>query len=218
MAIPGVDLLGIIKTAGYAGIWGAVFLESGVPVFFFLPGDSLLFTAGFLASQGFLNIELLALGCFVAAVAGNMLGYEIGRRVGMKIFSRPEGRFVKRVHLEMTQRFYARHGAMAVITARFMPVIRTLVPFLAGVAQMPYRQFMAYTVVGAFLWGCCLTVAGYFFGQIIPPEHVDDYLLPIIVAIIILSFLPSVWHLHRERRHMAEERRKETMQGQENRP
>lgn len=209
MAIPGLDLLGVIKSAGYAGIWGAVFLESGVLAFFFLPGDSLLFTAGFLASQGYLHIGVLVAGCFVAAVAGNMLGYEIGRRVGMKIFSRPDGRFIKREHLELTQRFYARHGAMAIITARFMPIIRTFVPFLAGVAQVPYRRFMTYTVIGAFLWGVCLTVAGFFFGRIIPPEHVDDYLLPIIVAIIILSFLPSAWHLHRERKHMAEERAKE---------
>jgi membrane-associated protein len=200
MTIPGLDILGLIKSLGYAGIWGAVFLESGVLAFFFLPGDSLLFTAGFLASQDFLNIYLLVAGCFVAAVTGNMLGYEIGRRVGLRLFARGDGRFVKRAHLEMTQRFYERHGAMAVITARFMPIIRTFVPFLAGVAQVPYRRFMLYTVVGAFLWGVCLTVAGFFFGRILPPEHVDQYLLPIIGGIIVLSFLPSAWHLHRERK------------------
>ena len=200
MTIPGLDILGLIKSLGYAGIWGAVFLESGVLAFFFLPGDSLLFTAGFLASQDFLNIYLLVAGCFVAAVTGNMLGYEIGRRVGLRLFARGDGRFVKRAHLEMTQRFYERHGAMAVITARFMPIIRTFVPFLAGVAQVPYRRFMLYTVVGAFLWGVCLTVAGFFFGRILPPEHVDQYLLPIIGGIILLSFLPSAWHLHRERK------------------
>ena len=200
MTIPGLDILGLIKSLGYAWIWGAVFLESGVLAFFFLPGDSLLFTAGFLASQDFLNIYLLVAGCFVAAVTGNMLGYEIGRRVGLRLFARGDGRFVKRAHLEMTQRFYERHGAMAVITARFMPIIRTFVPFLAGVAQVPYRRFMLYTVVGAFLWGVCLTVAGFFFGRILPPEHVDQYLLPIIGGIILLSFLPSAWHLHRERK------------------
>ncbi|MBU0800563.1 MAG: VTT domain-containing protein [Alphaproteobacteria bacterium] len=207
MAIPGLDLLAVIKTMGYAGIWGTVFLESGVLVFFFLPGDSLLFTAGFLASQHFLNIHILAAGCFVAAVLGNMLGYEIGKRVGLRLFAKGDRRFLKRAHLDMTQRFYARHGAMAVISARFMPVIRTFVPFLAGVAQMPYKRFFTYTVIGAFLWGVCLTVAGFFFGRVLPPEHVDTYLLPIIIAIIILSFLPSLWHLHRERKHAESEGR-----------
>ena len=202
MAIPGLDLLGVIKSLGYAGIFGAVFLETGVPVFFFLPGDSLLFTAGFLASvdeHNILRIEILAAGCFLAATAGNMVGYEIGRRAGLKIFEK-ERRLLKRHHLTMTQKFYARHGAMAIISARFMPIFRTLVPFLAGVAQVPYRQFMAYSIVGAFLWGVCLTLAGFFFGKVLPPEHVDTYLLPIVVGIIVISFLPGAWHIWKEKR------------------
>ncbi len=202
MALPGVDLLGVIKSLGYAGIFGAVFLETGVPVFFFLPGDSLLFTAGFLASleeHNLLSIEILALGCFVAATLGNMVGYEIGRRAGLKMFEK-DGRFLKRHHLEMTQRFYARHGAMAIISARFMPIFRTLVPFLAGVAQVPYKKYMAYSMIGAFLWGVCLTVAGFFFGKILPPEQVDTYLLPIILLIIVVSFMPGAWHIWKEKR------------------
>lgn len=200
MAIPGLDLVGAIKAVGYAGIWGTVFLESGVLVFFFMPGDSLLFTAGFIASQGYLHIGILAAGCFVAAVTGNMLGYEVGRRVGMRIFAHGDRRFIKTEHLELTRNFYARHGAMAVISARFMPIVRTFVPFLAGVAQMPYRQFMLYTVIGAFLWGVCLTVAGYYFGRLLPPEHIDRFLLPIILCIIVASFIPSALHLRHERK------------------
>ena len=162
----------------------------------------MLFTAGFLASleeHSILSIEILALGCFVAATLGNMVGYEIGRRAGLKMFEK-DGRFLKRHHLEMTQRFYARHGAMAIISARFMPIFRTLVPFLAGVAQVPYKKYMAYSMIGAFLWGVCLTVAGFFFGKILPPEQVDTYLLPIILLIIVVSFMPGAWHIWKEKR------------------
>jgi membrane-associated protein len=207
MTIPGLDLdiTEMIKAAGYLGVWSIVFAESGILIFFFLPGDSLLFTAGFVASLGYMNIAILSLGAFVAAMLGNMLGYELGKRFGLKAFERFEGRILKREHLELTQNFYARHGAMAVISARFMPIVRTFVPFLAGVAQVDYKKFMIYSAIGAFLWGVCLTVAGYAFGRIIPPEHIDSYLLPIILAVIIVSFLPSIWHLHRERKRAAGE-------------
>lgn len=195
----GIDVLALIKSLGYAGIWATVFAESGILFFFFMPGDSLLFTAGFLASQGFLNIWLLTGGCFIAAVTGNMCGYEIGRRVGLKLFAKGDTRLLKRKHLEMTQQFYERHGKMTLIMARFMPVIRTFTPFLAGVAGMPYPTFMIYTVIGAVLWVGGLCFLGLFLGNIIPPDHIDHYLLPIIVAIIILSFLPSLYHLYKER-------------------
>ena len=195
----GIDIIPVIKSLGYLGVWGMVFAESGVVFFFFLPGDSLLFTAGFLASQDFLNIWALIGGAFVAAVTGNMVGYAVGKYVGMKLFAK-DTRFLKRRHLEMTQRFYAKHGATAVISARFMPIIRTFVPFLAGVAQMDYRKFMLYTVTGAFLWIGGLSFFGYFFGRMLPPEAVDKYLLPIIVAIIIVSFVPSIYHVYKERK------------------
>jgi membrane-associated protein len=195
----GIDIIPIIKSLGYAGVWGIVFAESGIIFAFFLPGDSLLFTAGFLASQDYLNIAVLIGGTLVAAITGNMLGYAVGKYVGLKLFAK-ESRFLKKKHLEMTQRFYAKHGAMAVIMARFMPIVRTFVPFLAGVVQMDYKKFMLYTVVGAILWVMGLCLFGYAFGKVIPEEHVDKYLLPIVVGIIIASLLPSLWHIYKERK------------------
>lgn len=201
----GIEIIPVIKSLGYLGVWGMVFAESGIVFFFFLPGDSLLFTAGFLASQDYLNIWALVGGALVAAIVGNMLGYAVGKYVGLKLFAK-ETKFLKRKHLEMTQRFYEKHGAMAVISARFMPIIRTFVPFLAGVAQMDYKKFMMYSVTGAFVWVGGLCFFGYFFGKLLPADKVDQYLLPIIVAIIIVSFLPSLWHLHQERKAMKAEK------------
>lgn len=193
-----MELLSLIKSLGYLGIWGTVFAESGVLFLFFLPGDSLLFTAGFLASQGHLDIVILIIGCLIAAITGNMLGYEVGRRIGLKLFKDGESRFLKKKHLEMTQRFYNKHGRMTIIMARFMPIIRTFAPFLAGVVGMPYKIFMVYTIIGAFIWAGGLCVLGLFLGNIIPPEHIDEYLLPIIFAIIVVSLLPSFYHIYKE--------------------
>lgn len=192
------DIIPLIKSLGYFGVWGIVFAESGIVFCFFFPGDSLLFTAGVIAAQGFLNLGILAVGCFVAAVTGNMLGYEIGKRVGLRLFKDGDTRFLKRKHLEMTQRFFDRHGKMAIILARFLPVIRTFTPFLAGIAQVPYRLFILYSVIGALAWAVGLTVLGYFLGELIPAEQLDRYLLPIVLGIIVLSILPSAWHLYKE--------------------
>ena len=159
----GIDIVAMIRSLGYAGVWGIVFAESGIPFCFFLPGDSLLFTAGFIASQELLSLWILTAGCFIAAVTGNMLGYEIGRRVGLKLFASGDTRFIKVKHLEMTRRFYERHGVMAVVLARFMPIIRTFTPFLAGMVAMPYRRFFILTVAGAAVWGAGLCAAGFFF-------------------------------------------------------
>lgn len=192
------DIIPLIKSLGYFGVWGIVFAESGIVFCFFFPGDSLLFTAGVIAAQGFLNLGILAVGCFVAAVTGNLLGYEVGKRVGLRLFKEGDRRFLKRKHLEMTQRFFDRHGKMAIILARFLPIIRTFTPFLAGVAQVPYRLFVLYSIIGALAWAVGLTVFGYFLGELIPAEQLDRYLLPIVLGIIILSILPSAWHLYRE--------------------
>lgn len=195
-----LDPITLIKSLGYAGVWSILFLESGVPFFFFLPGDSLLFTAGFLASQGFLNIWLLVIGGLIAAVTGNLVGYEIGRRVGLKLFEKGDTRLLKRKHLEMTQRFYEKHGRMTIIMARFMPIVRTFAPFCAGMVRMDYREFMVNTIIGAILWVAGLCALGYLAGNLIPADKVDHYLLPIILVIIVLSILPSAWHLYKERR------------------
>lgn len=193
-----IDPLSLIKSLGYLGVWGIVFAESGILMFFFLPGDSLLFTAGFLASQDFMNIWLLMGGCLLAAITGNMLGYEIGRRLGLRLFKNGDTRFLKVKHLEMTQSFYEKHGAMTIIMARFLPIIRTFAPFLAGVVAMPYRKFLLYTIIGAFAWVCGLCTLGFALGNIIPADQVDKYLLPIILGIIILSVMPSLFHIRKE--------------------
>lgn len=194
------DLISLIQAIGYLGVWGVVFIESGIVFCFFFPGDSLLFTAGFLASQEIFNILLLTGGCFAAAVSGNMLGYEIGRRLGLKLFARGDTRFFKLKHLSMTQNFYARHGGKAIILARFMPIIRTFAPFLAGMAQMDYKRFMAYNLIGAAAWTLGLCLFGYFFGRLLPADQVDKYLMPIIITIIVVSVLPSIYHIYKERR------------------
>lgn len=192
------DIIPMIKSLGYLGVWGIVFAETGIVFCFFMPGDSLLFTAGVIAAQGFLNLIILAVGCFIAAMLGNILGYEVGKRVGMRLFKNGDTRFLKRKHLEMTQRFFDKHGKMSIILGRFLPIVRTFMPFLAGVAQVPYRLYLIYSAVGALLWAAGLTILGYWLGNLIPPEQLDQYLLPIVLAIIVLSILPSALHVWKE--------------------
>lgn len=189
---------GIVNTLGLAGIFVIVFAESGLLVGFFLPGDSLLFTAGFLASQGSPNIFLLALVSFVGAVLGDSVGYSFGNRVGRKLFERENSRFFRKDYLLKAESFYEKHGGKAIILARFTPFIRTFVPVVAGAARMNYQKFVTYNIIGGFLWGVGVSVAGYFLGRIIP--DVDKYLLPIIAIIIVVSLFPSIAHVYQEKR------------------
>ena len=183
----------LIKTVGYFGLFGITFAESGLFLGFFLPGDSLIFTAGVLASQDFLNIWMLIAILFLAAILGDNFGYSFGRRVGPKIFSREDSLFFHKKNLVRAKAFYQKHGPKALILARFMPVIRTFAPILAGVGTMEYRKFFFYNLIGGALWTVSLPLAGYYLGQAIP--NIDKYLLPIILGIIVLSFMPSVIHL-----------------------
>ncbi|MBU1000841.1 VTT domain-containing protein [Patescibacteria group bacterium] len=187
------DLVSAIKTFGYSGIFGIVFLESGLLIGFFFPGDSLLFTAGFLASQGFLDITILIVGCFVAAVLGDTIGFQIGRKLGPRIFTKDDSIFFNKKHLERTQKFYDRHGGKTIILARFVPVIRAFAPVVAGVGEMNYKRFLAFNLVGGILWAIGVTLAGYYLGSLIP--DVDKYLLPIVGLIIIASILPGIHHI-----------------------
>ncbi|MDP3724666.1 MAG: VTT domain-containing protein [bacterium] len=195
--IPNFDLVQLTKTIGYLGIFGIIFAESGLLIGFFLPGDSLLFTAGFLASQGFFNIALLCGLTFVAAVTGDSVGYTFGRRVGRRLFRKEESVFFHKDHLLKAQAFYEKHGGKTIVLARFMPFVRTFAPIVAGVGLMHYPKFLAYNLLGGFLWAVCIPLAGYFLGSIIP--DVDTYLLPIIMLIIILSVLPSALHILRDK-------------------
>ena len=185
------DVVALVQWGGYLGVAAIIFAESGLFFGFFLPGDSLLFTAGFLASQGYLNFWLLAPLLFIAAAAGDSVGYAFGYRVGPELFSRPDSRFFRHEHLIRTQKFFEKYGTRAVVLARFMPVVRTFTPILAGVGKMRYASFLTYNLVGAGLWAVGITGIGYFLGSAVP--GIDRYLFPIIIAIIIISILPSCY-------------------------
>ena len=186
------DLIEFVRTAGYVGVFTIVFLESGLLVGFFFPGDSLLFTAGFLASRGFLDIKILILGCFLAAVLGDSGGYYIGKKLGPKIFKKENSIFFHRKHLEKAQKFYDKHGGKTIVLARFIPVIRAFAPVIAGAGKMDYRRFVFFNLFGAVLWAIGVTLAGYYLGSLIP--DVDKYLLPIIGLIVVASILPVAHH------------------------
>ena len=187
------DLETLIKTIGLLGIFSFVFAESGLLVGFFLPGDSLLFTAGFLASQGFLSLPVLMLGSFIAAVIGDSVGYAFGRKVGPAIFTKEDSLFFSKNHLSRAQHFYEKHGGKTIVLARFMPFVRTFAPILAGVGRMHYPTFLFYNIFGGFIWTFGLPAAGFYLGSVIP--NVDRYLLPIIALIIFVSVSPGLIHL-----------------------
>lgn len=180
----------LIATLGIAGIFAIVFAESGLFFGFFLPGDSLLFTAGLLASQGHFNIFLLWIGCMLAAIIGDSIGYGFGAKVGPKIFSREDSFFFHKKHIVRTQAFYEKHGKKTIILARFVPIVRTFAPILAGVGRMEYKTFLSYNVWGGIGWTTVMIFLGYGLGSVIP--GIDRYLLPIIFLIIMLSFAPII--------------------------
>lgn len=183
----------ILPAIGYLGIFLIVFAESGLLIGFFLPGDSLLFTAGFLASQGVFNIYILAAGCFAAAVVGDSIGYAFGHRVGRRLFNKEDSILFHKDHLMKAERFYEKHGKKTIVLARFMPVVRTFAPIVAGIGSMEYKTFIIYNLLGGLLWAVGLTAAGYVLGNLIP--NVDRYLLPIIGLIVVLSILPQAIHV-----------------------
>lgn len=196
----GIDIQKLVESLGYFGVWAIIFAESGLMIGFFLPGDSLLFTAGFLASLGHLNVFVLIFGSFVCAVLGDNVGYATGHRFGRKLFLRESSRFFKKEYLVKTQDFYDEHGKKALVLARFMPIIRTFAPIVAGVAAMKYSTFMVYNLIGGLLWTIGVTSLGVALGKVIPEDKIDHYLLPIILCIIVLSLLPSVWHLIKDKK------------------
>jgi membrane-associated protein len=193
----GIDLVSLIKAIGYVGVFSIVFAETGLFLGFFLPGDSLLFVAGFLAGQHFFSLPILIFGLFVSAILGNLLGYEFGRRIGPKLFKREDSWIFKKRHALKAQGFYDKHGPKTILLARFMPIVRTFAPIVAGVANMNYRSFLMYNIIGAFLWTVGLVLLGYSLGSVI---DVDRYLLPIILLIIVVSFLPGIIGYLKERR------------------
>lgn len=193
----------IIEAVGLVGIFLVVFAESGLFFGFFLPGDSLLFTAGLFASQGYFGIAALAIGCAVAAILGDSVGYAFGARVGPRLFSREDSLFFHKKHLERASAFYARHGVKTIVLARFVPIVRTFAPIVAGMGGMKYRTFFAYNVIGGIVWAVGFTLAGYFLGTLVP--GIDRYVEAIALGIIALSFVPVAIEWMRERRRTRQE-------------
>lgn len=185
-----VDIIQQFGHWSYGILFSIVFVETGVVIMPFLPGDSLLFAGGTLAALGAFNLPLLLLIFFSAAVLGDTANYHIGHKVGMSI---PEdsflGRFINRERLEIAQRFFNKHGGKTIVIARFMPFIRTFIPFVAGASKMHYSYFLLYNVIGAFLWVMSCTLLGYFFGNI---PIVKDNFSTVLILIILISVLPAL--------------------------
>ncbi|HEY7878023.1 MAG TPA: VTT domain-containing protein [Gemmatimonadaceae bacterium] len=184
------NLEGLIRWGGYVVLTAIIFAETGLLVGFFLPGDSLLVTAGLLASQGFLNVYVMGAILSIAAVVGDSVGYAIGRATGPRIFTRENSFFFNKKHLQRAHAFYDKHGGKTIVIARFMPIIRTFGPVVAGVGQMRYRDFIAFNVAGGLAWVWSMLFLGHSLGRSVPGirKHIDL----VILAVVFLSFLPGV--------------------------
>ena len=183
-----LDLKTFITIIGYFGVFAIVFAESGLFFGFFLPGDSLLFTAGLLAAEGYFSLAGLIILSFVAAVLGDSVGYWFGRRTGPMLFTREDTRFFKKSYVEKSHAYYEKHGPKTIIIARFIPIVRTFAPILAGVSGMTYKKFFMYNVVGGLIWTVSMPTLGYFLGTRIP--HIDKYILPVALGIIVETYIP----------------------------
>ncbi|OGG51379.1 hypothetical protein A3C18_00295 [Candidatus Kaiserbacteria bacterium RIFCSPHIGHO2_02_FULL_54_11b] len=192
------SLTALIQLVGYPGLFTAVFLESGVFFGFFLPGASMLFTAGLLASQGIFNVWILIPLLTLAAILGDNAGYWFGAKVGYRLFLRPDSRFFRHEHLKRAKDFYDRHGFLAIVLARFVPIIRTFAPIVAGVVRMQYKAFVIYNIAGALLWASGVTFLGFYLGEKIP--GVEKYLTPIILVIIFVTCIPLVREYFRQKK------------------
>jgi len=188
----------LVHWGGYVVLVVIVFTETGLLVGFFLPGDSLLITAGLVAATGHLNIWWLNGLLILAAVLGDSVGYAIGWRLGPRLFTRPKSLLFNPRHVERTRAFYARHGAKTIVIARFVPIVRTFAPVVAGVGQMQYRKFVFYNVAGGVGWVTSMTWAGYLLGQVVP--NIGERIHIVVAVVIVLSVIPIVVELLRERR------------------
>ncbi|MBU6232043.1 MAG: VTT domain-containing protein [Patescibacteria group bacterium] len=195
------DPKAMIAAVGTAGVIAIIFLETGAFFGFFFPGDSLLFTAGFLATQGYTSMVWLLVGAFLAAVIGDSVGYAFGKKVGPALFTREDSLFFNRRHIARAQHFFEKHGKKTIILARFIPIVRTFAPIVAGIGTMEYRTFLAYNVFGGLGWSWLMLWLGYGLGSLIPEP--DRYVLPIILVIILVSFIPPIVEAVKHRRGRA---------------
>jgi membrane-associated protein len=198
LACAHLEPIAIIQTGSYFGIAVIIFAESGFLLGIFLPGDSLLFAAGLFAGTGLLSLIPLLICVVVAAILGDSVGYWFGANVGSNFFNRKDSRIFKQEYLKRTERFYGKYGGRAVIMARFVPVVRTIAPILAGIGSMSYSTFLSYNSIGALLWGGGMTSLGFFLGSVLPSS--EHYVFPISLVIIFLSFLPILINVIRGKR------------------
>lgn len=196
------DVRGLIQLGGLLLICAIVFVETGLFVGFFLPGDSLLVTAGVFAASGDLSLPALLISASACAIAGDQVGYYIGHRAGAALYSRPDSRFFKRKHLERAHAFYEKHGAKTIVIARFVPIVRTFAPAVAGAAQMNYRRFVSYNVFGGLFWVLSTVLLGYFLGRAVP--DIERHIHIVIAIVIFVSFLPGLYELYRSRSRSTE--------------
>ncbi len=186
----------LIMALGTLGVIAIIFVETGLFFGFFFPGDSLLFTAGFLASQGYVSFAGLLIGTFIAAVIGDSVGYAFGKKIGPALFTKEDSVVFNKQHIIRAQQFYEKHGRKTIILARFMPIIRTFAPIVAGIGTMSYRTFITFNIIGAFIWTWGMLWLGYGLGALIP--NPDKYVIPVVIIIILASAAPAVKEVVKE--------------------
>lgn len=192
-----VDVSGLIQSGGLLVIVLIVYLESGMMVGFFLPGDTLLLSAGVLAAQGQFPIELTIILIALAAILGDNTGYAIGRAMGKRIFRKKDGIIFRQEYVTKAERFYEKHGAKTLLIAHFVPIVRSFAPLVAGVAKMNRLHFIIFDTIGATAWAVSVTLLGYWFGSKIP--NLQSYIFPVILVIMVISFAPMIWHIVKDR-------------------
>ena len=201
-----MDVSSLIQGGGLLAITLIVYAESGLMVGFFLPGDTLLLSAGVLAAQGQFPIGLTVALIAVAAILGDNTGYMIGRTMGKRLFRKKDGIIFRQEYVERTEAFYEKHGAKTMMVAHFLPIVRSFAPLVAGVGKMPRAKFVMYDAIGDIAWAAIVTLLGYWFGSRIP--NLDKYILPTVLAVMFISFAPMVWHIvgNRETRRRLRDR------------
>lgn len=202
LVLLGVDLETLIETVGYAGLFAIVFAETGLLVGFFLPGDTLLITTGLVAQRGVLDIRILIPLLIIAAITGDATGYQIGKHTGPRIFNREDSRLFHRKHIERAKVFYEKHGGKTIVLARFLAIVRTFAPTVAGAAQMPYLRFAMFNIAGGVAWITSMLLIGYFVGEAVP--NLEVFFLFVVGFFFVVSILPGAWHVWRERRKAGE--------------
>lgn len=194
----GIDLLSLVQLVGYPGIFAIIFAESGILIGVFFPGASLLFASGVLAAAGVFNIWILIPGLIVSAVLGDSVGYWFGTKVGTALFSRPDSRFFRKDYLEKTKLFFEKYGTRTIVVARFVPLVRTFAPILAGIGSMTYGIFLFYNILGAILWAGGVTLLGYTLGRSVPDA--ERFILPLVAVIVGITLIPLAIHWWQNRK------------------